>query len=71
MRVMDENNNHADIDFVNEEEQHEQLAGYVEVDFVNEEAQNAQLGGDKEDLSRSVKELTVLVNTAVNEITVC
>ncbi|KAK2402153.1 hypothetical protein QL285_051696 [Trifolium repens] len=67
---MDENNNHADIDFVNEEEQHEQLAGYVEVDFVNEEAQNAQLGGDKEDLSRSVKELTVLVNNAVNEITI-
>ncbi|KAK2374107.1 ubiquitin-specific protease ESD4 [Trifolium repens] len=66
MRVMEENNNHGHVDFVNEEEQ---LAGYVEVDFVNEEAQHEQLDGGKEDLSRYVKELTVLVNNAVNEIT--
>jgi hypothetical protein len=31
MRVMEENNNHGHVDFVNEEEQ---LAGYVEVGFV-------------------------------------
>ncbi|WJX61833.1 hypothetical protein P8452_46886 [Trifolium repens] len=66
MRVMEENNNHGHVDFVNEEEQ---LAGYVEVDFVNEEAQHEQLDGGKEDLSRYVKELTVLVNNAINEIT--
>jgi hypothetical protein len=67
MRVMEENNNHGHVDFVNEEEQ---LAGYAEVGFVNEEAQHKQLGDGKEDLSRSIKELTVLVNNAVNEITV-
>jgi hypothetical protein len=86
-KVMDNNNNYdehdgmgfmendVEVGFVNEEEKHEQVAAYVEVQFANEEAEGEQLAGDNENeqnnLSRSVKELTVLVNKVVDEITVC
>jgi hypothetical protein len=67
--------NDVEVGFVNEEEKHEQVAAYVEVQFANEEAEGEQLAGDNENeqnnLSRSVKELTVLVNKVVDEITVC
>ncbi|KAK2382560.1 hypothetical protein QL285_070086 [Trifolium repens] len=65
--------NDVEVGFVNEEEKHEQVAAYVEVQFANEEAEGEQLAGDNENeqnnLSRSVKELTVLVNKVVDEIT--
>jgi hypothetical protein len=70
--------NDIEVGFVNEEQKHDQVAAYVEVQgFANEEAHGEQLAGDNENeneqnnLTRSVKELTVLVNKVVAEITVC
>jgi hypothetical protein len=67
--------NQDEVGLVNEEENHEQAVGYVEVQFASEDTQREQVAGDIENeqvsLSRSVKELSVLVNKVVDEITVC
>jgi hypothetical protein len=67
--------NQDEVGLVNEEENLEQAAGYVEVQFASEDTQREQVAGDIENeqvsLSRSVKELSVLVNKVVDEITVC